>query len=100
MPREDYRDFIEVLDNTIEEHPCDYMMDMESSSKEDRKVASQVKKVLKYAKNCMDANPDKGGLTAIMDALEFYNYTETHTVPQSQIDQMHEWLFSGVVHHY
>ena len=64
----------------------------------ERLNTAQVKNVLTYAKNCMDLNPDKGGLTAIKEAIEFFKYNETHTIPQTQFDQMHEWLFDLCEH--
>lgn len=45
----DYRDFVEVLDNTQDEDPFMSLSDMNSPDKPDRKIISQVNKVIKEA---------------------------------------------------
>ena len=46
--------------------------------------AGSVKKVLTYARNCMDLNPEKGCLSALREGCEFYNYD----CASSQIDEI------------
>ncbi|NCB94734.1 MAG: hypothetical protein EOM40_19630, partial [Clostridia bacterium] len=47
MAASDYRDFIEVMDNTIQEDPFASLSEMRESSNEDRNLAKHVKKVFK-----------------------------------------------------
>ena len=54
MDRVDYRDFIEVLDNTLDEDPFSTMTELEGTSKGDKKIVSQVKKVLREAEKEME----------------------------------------------
>jgi len=61
MAREDYTDFIEVVDNSIVEDPFETLSEINEPSKEEKRIANQVKKVIKEAEKEMDeyAEPEE-----------------------------------------
>ena len=58
MATADYRDFIEVLDNTIQEDPFTSLEEMRRTGNNDKSIAKQIKKVFKEAEKELGEDSD------------------------------------------